>query len=163
MEVEWRELTWRRCIDYKHICSSRNSKPREHRNMRFWQSVLIRLHYVRCCFSSVVIYPSAAKLASLQMIQKSTSSITSQTLVLCCYFWEHLSLDQQTCSTHLFRLVQAHGFQYCWRNVPEDSVLLLQAPALRGIGHDEWDIVGRVRRLWLAFVVQHLFSIATLS
>lgn len=55
-----------------------------------------------------------------------------------------LTLNQERVSSHLLWLLQAHGFKDRGCNVAKNAVLLLQAPALWCVGHDEGNLVGGV-------------------
>ena len=74
-----------------------------------------------------------------------------------------LSLDQQVGASHLLGLGQTHGSQDSGCNISQNAILLLQAPTLGGIGHDEGDLVGGVRGLGLAIGERHLLSVAVVG
>lgn len=60
---------------------------------------------------------------------------------------------------HLLGLGQTHNGEDGGRNVTEDTVSLLEAEILGGVGHDEGDLVGGVRGLGLALLVEHLLGV----
>lgn len=72
-------------------------------------------------------------------------------------------LSQKGLARHLLRLGQAHGSQDSRGNVTEDTVLLLEAPSLRSVGHDERHLVGGVAGLGLSVGELHLLSIAVVG
>lgn len=73
----------------------------------------------------------------------------------------NLCPDKKALSGHLFGLLNAHGGKDSWGDITQDTVLLLEAPALGGIGQDEGHLVGSVRGLGLALLVEHLFGVTT--
>lgn len=70
-----------------------------------------------------------------------------------------LRLDQKTPAPHLLGLFDAHGVEDGGCNVSKDTLLLLEAPALRGVGKDEGNLVGRVGGLGSALLVEHLLRV----
>ena len=70
-----------------------------------------------------------------------------------------LTLDKKTVPSHFFWLGQAHSLENRRCDVTEDTVCLLQAPALGCVGHDEWDLVGGVRGFWLSVWEFHFFRV----
>lgn len=72
-------------------------------------------------------------------------------------------LSQKGLASHLLGLGQAHGSQNSRSNVTKDTALLLEAPALRSIGHDERHLVGGVASLGLSIGELHLLSIAVVG
>lgn len=72
-------------------------------------------------------------------------------------------LSQKGLASHLLGLGQAHGSQNSRGHVTKDTVLLLEAPALRSIGHDERHLVGGVAGLGLSVGELHLLSIAVVG
>lgn len=79
------------------------------------------------------------------------------------YAYAHSIPDQQAAASHLLGNWQAHGGKHSRGNIAEDSLLLLQTPALGGVGHDEGHLVGGVRRLGLAIGELHLLGVAVVG
>lgn len=75
----------------------------------------------------------------------------------------YLRLDQQTAAGHFLRLLDAHGSEEGGRNIAQDALLLLEAPALRGVGQDEGNPVGSVGGLGGSFFVDHLLGVSAVS
>lgn len=71
-----------------------------------------------------------------------------------------LTLDEETVTSHFLGLGQAHSLENRRCDITQNAVCLLQAPALGGVGHDEGDLVGCVRSLWLAVCELHFFGVA---
>ncbi len=72
-----------------------------------------------------------------------------------------LTLQKETAASHLFWLLETHGLEDRGCDVSENTVVLLEGPALGGVGHDEWYLVSCVGSLWLAVFEFHFFSIST--
>jgi hypothetical protein len=71
----------------------------------------------------------------------------------------HLRLDEQVLTSHLLGLLDAHSSQNSRRNVTQDTALL-EAPALRSVGHNKWNLVESVGGLRSALLVEHLLGIS---
>jgi hypothetical protein len=72
----------------------------------------------------------------------------------------HLTLDEKAASCHLLWLRQAHRCKDGWCNITQDTISLLQTPALGCVGHDKWDLISGVGSLRLAICKLHLFGIS---
>ena len=95
--------------------------------------------------------------SDLIIISYQTSNKKQQ--IICTQNQRCLRLDQKTAAGHLLRLLNAHCSQNCRRNISKNTIFLLQAPAFRGIGHDEGDFVDGVGGLGLALLVEHFFGV----
>jgi len=73
---------------------------------------------------------------------------------------KNLRFDEQAPSAHLLGLLDAHGVEDGGGDVAQDTALLLQAPALRGVGQDERHLVGGVGGLGRALLGEHLLGVA---
>lgn len=69
-------------------------------------------------------------------------------------------LDQQAPPGHLRWLLNTHSSQDRRRHITQHCLVLGQTPALGSIGHDEGHLVGGVRGLGLALLVEHLLGVA---
>lgn len=77
--------------------------------------------------------------------------------------FRHLALDKKALAGHLLWLGKSHSCQNGWCNVSENTIEFLQGPALRGVGHDEWNRVGGVGGLWLAISKLHLLGVTIIA
>lgn len=102
--------------------------------------------------------------APISTTNQPASQLTiAQTLF---YFFPPFLLcpDKQALSGHLLRLRQAHGREDGRCDITQDAfVTLLEAPALRGVRHNEGNLVGGVAGLGLTVGEFHLLSIAVIG
>jgi hypothetical protein len=66
-------------------------------------------------------------------------------------------------AVHVLGLLKTHNGENCGCNVAKHAVSLLQAEGLRGVGHDEGNLVGGVRCLGRSLLCEHLLSVAVIS
>jgi hypothetical protein len=71
----------------------------------------------------------------------------------------YLGLDKQVGTGHLLGLLDAHGGENGRRNITQDTALL-EAPALRGVGHNEGNLVKGVGGLGGALLIDHLLGVS---
>lgn len=71
----------------------------------------------------------------------------------------YLGLDEQVGTGHLLGLLHAHGSENGRSNITQDTALL-EAPALRGVGHNEGNLVKGVGGLGGALLVEHLLGVS---
>lgn len=89
-----------------------------------------------------------------------TSHVRIYTVIIFCF----LSLDKQAGTRHLLRLRQTHGRQDRRRHITQDTfITLLEAPALRRVGHDERHLVGGVAGLGLSVGELHLLGVSVVG
>ena len=74
-----------------------------------------------------------------------------------------LSLDQQAGTSHLLRLGQTHDSKNSRGDITENTIGLLEAVALGGVGHDEGNLVESVRGLGGVLLVEHLLCVAVVG
>lgn len=74
-----------------------------------------------------------------------------------------LSLLEERLASHLLGLGQAHGREDGGGDVTQDTLVVLEAPALGVVGHDEGHLVGGVAGLGLAVGELHLLGVAVVS
>lgn len=90
------------------------------------------------------------------ILTKFYSLIHNQTFM---YEKLYLGLDQQVGAGHLLGLLDTHGGENGRRNITQDTVLL-EAPALRGVGHNEGNLVKGVGGLRGTLLVEHLLGVS---
>ena len=74
-----------------------------------------------------------------------------------------LSLDKEVVASHLLGLRKTHSRKDSRSDITKDTALLLEAPALRSVGHDEGDLVGSMGGLGLAVRELHLLSVTVVG
>ena len=77
--------------------------------------------------------------------------------------FSHLRPSQKVVSSHLLGNGQSHGSEDCGCHITENTTLLLEAPALGGVCHDERNLVRGVRGLGLSIGELHLLSVAVVG
>ena len=90
------------------------------------------------------------------ILTKFYSLIHNQTFM---YESHYLGLDQQVLTGHLLGLLDAHGSENGRRNITQDTALL-EAPAFRGVGHNEGNLVKGVGGLGGTLLVEHLLGVS---
>lgn len=76
------------------------------------------------------------------------------------YSLHALRLDKQAGSGHFFGLFDTHDCKDRWSNISQNAPRLLEAPALWRVGHDEGNMVRRMRCLGCSFLSLHFLGIS---
>lgn len=105
--------------------------------------------------SSPQLQGHATTLNSHQPQQATTSTDSTKALFL--------GLHKERLASHVLGLGQTHGSENCGSDVTQNTLVILQAPALGVVGHDEGNLVGGVAGLGLAIGELHLLSVAVVS
>ena len=90
------------------------------------------------------------------ILTKFYSLIHNQTFT---YGKIYLRFDQQVGTGHLLGLLDAHGCENGRCNITQDTALL-EAPALRGVGHNKGNLIKGVGGLGSTLLVEHLLGVS---